>query len=436
MKSFKFVAVLAMSLSLFSCAEESVEVVSLSVSPDELSLIVGETHKLSAAVFPEDAVYSEIVWSSSNESVASVGIDGLVTAVSAGDAVIYAAVGDKKGACDVSVSVPSVPVESVVISEPSLEMQVGDVFELSFQVNPENADYSESVWSSSDVSVASVEDGKVTALAEGTAEIMVTVEGVSASCAVTVIQPLAAAIGDFYYSDGTWSSELDNSKTVIGVVFYIGNPAENDATLAREHPGCVNGLAVSLGEMESAWQSGFTQYGATVSSWVEANTDYFPIISQTDGSGSDYLNKIVGYNNTLAIEAFNDDAANAGWPVEVVEMVEQYREDVPAPTSSSGWYLPSAKELSLLCTGEYEGNIFNISATMVSMRDFINGRLDAIEGALRLCSDPGSVETYYYSSSEYDMSAAFHVDLYNGYVYCLFDKDDYDDFRVRPVLAF
>ena len=35
-------------------------------------------------------------------------------------------------------------------------------------------------------------------------------------------------IGDYYYSDGTWSTTLDSSKTPIGVVFYVGDPSVSD----------------------------------------------------------------------------------------------------------------------------------------------------------------------------------------------------------------
>ena len=64
----------------------------------------------------------------------------------------------------------------------------------------------------------------------------------------------------------------------------------------------------------------------------------------------DVINKILGYNNTKGIELFND--AHAGSLVNPVAKVVEYRKNVPAPANSSDWFVPSAKELSLMTTGE------------------------------------------------------------------------------------
>lgn len=426
MKTFKFMALAAVSLSLFSCTKDKVEVSGVSVSPDEVSLMVGETCKLSAVVSPDDAVYSEIVWTSSDEAVASVAQDGLVTAVSSGNAEIYAAVGEKRGACKVSVSVPAVPVESVVISETSLDIQVGDVVELTFQIYPEDADYSEIIWTSSDETVASVEDGKVTGLAEGTAEVVVSVDGVSASCSVTVTKPLPAATGDYYYSDGTWSAELDPSKTAVGIVFYTGNPAADDAALAREHPECVNGLVVALGETMSAWQPSYAQQGALVGDWIKGNvTDYETVASSWGFENA--LNRIMGYNNTKAIQEFNAATENSSWPVTAVESVEEYAASVPAPENTSGWYLPSAKELSLLCSGEYDDDIFFIY-DMTEIMQQVNPKIEKAAGTV--------LSGQYWSSTEDadEQDYAWYVSFMDGSVSST--NKATEEFKVRPVLAF
>ncbi len=66
-------------------------------------MTVGETIVLKASVVPSDAVEKDIVWNSSNTSVATVS-NGTVKAVSAGTAVITASVGDLKATCSISVS--------------------------------------------------------------------------------------------------------------------------------------------------------------------------------------------------------------------------------------------------------------------------------------------------------------------------------------------
>lgn len=241
--------------------------------------------------------------------------------------------------------------------------------------------------------------------------------------------PTPAKVGDYYYSDGTYSTTLNTSKTCVGIVFWLGDPTVNDEALKAAHPKCTNGLIVALNDADAntvTWQLAYSTYNNTVNSWTTTNaTQYAPIIS---GNGAnDPINKIMGYNNTKAIEAFNADAANSGWKVEAVEKVVAYRTAVPAPSNTSGWYLPSTKELALLCgTGDPNGNIYD-DGYGTDNRDAMNAKLTNDIGATQIQSD------YYWSSSELDDFNAWFVYFGNGYTN-LADKDN--DLRVRAVSAF
>ena len=63
----------------------------LSVSPALVSLVVGESVTLSVSHEPVDATVTSVVWSSSDEAVATVSADGVVSAVGVGDATITVA---------------------------------------------------------------------------------------------------------------------------------------------------------------------------------------------------------------------------------------------------------------------------------------------------------------------------------------------------------
>jgi len=79
---------------------------SIEMSEYSLSLEGGQTAKLTATVFPEDAYNKEIVWSSSDESVVTVGNEGLVTAMKKGNAFVRATAKDGSevyGECAVEV---------------------------------------------------------------------------------------------------------------------------------------------------------------------------------------------------------------------------------------------------------------------------------------------------------------------------------------------
>lgn len=83
----------------------STEVTSVTLNKYALSLEVGKTGKLSATVWPDSAANKSITWSSSKTDVASVSLDGTVTAKKAGTAVITAtATNGKSASCTVTVT--------------------------------------------------------------------------------------------------------------------------------------------------------------------------------------------------------------------------------------------------------------------------------------------------------------------------------------------
>jgi len=163
-----------------------VKVVSLTLDWEELPLYVDDTITLHATVLPDNATDKTVLWTSSNKSVADVD-EGLVTAYKEGIAVITAKAGDIIASCMVTVTVnPVVPVKSVTLNKHETTIEVGSFEILSAVVSPDNASSPELSWTSSDEAVASVSDGVVTAIAEGTAKIFATADGKRDSCLVTV----------------------------------------------------------------------------------------------------------------------------------------------------------------------------------------------------------------------------------------------------------
>ena len=166
----------------------TVPVTGISLDRTALSLEATQTTTLVATVSPSDATDKSVTWSSSNASVATVGQDGLVTAVREGTAVITAAAGGKSATCNVTVRKQVIPVSSVTLDKARLNLTVGAVETLTATVLPENATDRTVTWSSTDETVATVDrSGKVTALKGGTATIRAAAGERSATAFVDVL---------------------------------------------------------------------------------------------------------------------------------------------------------------------------------------------------------------------------------------------------------
>ncbi|MBR4455918.1 MAG: Ig-like domain-containing protein [Solobacterium sp.] len=169
----------------------SVPVTGVSLDKTELTMVKDSNETLTATILPEDATNKEVIWSTSDSSVATVA-DGVVTAVGGGTAIISAKTsdGNYEAQCEVTVNVP---VSGVSLNKETLTLDAGASETLTATVLPENATNKNVTWSSSDTGVATVDSaGKVTAVAAGTANITVTtVNGEkTAACAVTVVVPV------------------------------------------------------------------------------------------------------------------------------------------------------------------------------------------------------------------------------------------------------
>ena len=169
---------------------EVVPVGEITLSSTSMELLIGQTGQLTATILPDNATYKGLVWTSSDESVATVDVTGKVTAVSIGTVSIaaHSADGKKSASCEVTVLQKA---ESITLDQTSLEMYVGDEpITLVATIFPQNTSDKSVTWTSSNSSVATVDsDGKVTAVSKGTTTISVKAtdgSNVSAACMVTV----------------------------------------------------------------------------------------------------------------------------------------------------------------------------------------------------------------------------------------------------------
>ena len=171
-------------------AQTNVPVTGVSLNTSTLNLVENETGTLTATVEPSNATNKDVTWESSNTSVATVDATGKVTAIGAGTATITVTTedGSKTATCAVTVTAATVSVSGVTLNKTALSLTVGDTETLTATITPDNATNKNVTWSSDTPSVASVNNGVVTAVAPGTATITVTTVdgGFTATCTVTV----------------------------------------------------------------------------------------------------------------------------------------------------------------------------------------------------------------------------------------------------------
>lgn len=152
-------------------------VTSISLDCEHARLCVGEGLLIQATILPENAANRSVRWSSSNPDVAFVGFYGNVAAKSPGSAVITATASNGMTAkCYIDVYQGaegiSIDFSASGIEGDELTMAPGESKEIKVRVTPDDAIYS-LTWTSSNESVARVQDGVVEALAVGTATVTV-----------------------------------------------------------------------------------------------------------------------------------------------------------------------------------------------------------------------------------------------------------------------
>lgn len=187
-----------------------VAVTSVTLNKTSTTLVRGGSETLTATVLPANATNKNITWSSSNSSVASVS-NGTVTAVAVGSATITATSqsdSTKKATCTVTVNPKGVISISLNKTELALNVDQSDTLIVTF--NPTDADDQVITWSTSNSSIATVNNGTVTAKAVGSATITATSHdgNKTATCAVTVTEAPQETTYEFTNKD--WNATPQN----------------------------------------------------------------------------------------------------------------------------------------------------------------------------------------------------------------------------------
>ena len=170
---------------------EPIPIENITLNKETLTLICGETDRLVATITPDNADYEYFggaLWLSSDMDVVGIDRDGTVTARKAGTATItlWVFANGQEIHCEVTVLPAPAPidVEYITLNSTKFTCKYGEHIYLRATVIPDNADDNTVTWSSSDPSVATVDNnGTVTmAYKEGTAIITAQAGDKKATC--------------------------------------------------------------------------------------------------------------------------------------------------------------------------------------------------------------------------------------------------------------
>ncbi len=201
----------------------------ISLDKTTVSLKPEETVTLTVKFNPDNAENKKVKWSSSDKKIATVE-EGVVTALKPGivEIKVTSDEGNFSDTCKVTIS--SLPIESIAFEKSLYEVYVGATLALTTIATPENSFIEDAIWESDNPQVATVSDGVVTGVGEGTAVITVSnaAGDITASTTVNVKrknEPLLITITGY---------DLNFSPEVINYTLLIGNETSLDIRTNRD----------------------------------------------------------------------------------------------------------------------------------------------------------------------------------------------------------
>lgn len=295
-------------------------------------------------------------------------------------------------ACTKPEEKPAIKVEEITISKHMLTLITGEQLQLTAKAVPEDAADISISWESSDESIISVDqDGNIKAVGKGSATVFAVNGTAYASCSILVNEEPKA--GDYYYSDGTYSTDFNTGKKCIGIIYQTGHHPNDRSDYSETgigQPRC-HGYAVSLEDAEGmfVWGQELESLG-----FYPVDEEGNPVDNFTKNSGDLEWS---GYCYTMKIKedgekmgTFTDDKMK-GYAAAYYAI--NYH--MSAPEHSSGWFLPASSQLYAIYKGSElldgvvsakftDENWYWSSSEYFKMPDrvalFFNGKSKRIEG--------------------------------------------------------
>lgn len=233
-----------------------IEATSLTLNKTEEIMNIGETISLEAKIEPENTTHKDVKWESNNPNIVSVRNDevfggkAVVTALQEGEAIITASVGSITATCKITVN--PTKLEGISFDQAEKTVKEGESFVLTPVFTPENASNKKVIWTSSNQSIATVDqEGKVSTHSFGECIIKAISEdgGFETICKVIVLEPTIeeaikvniygsyTSFNGFVTGDITAAFYNNSSKTVEVTDFTVYDTRTNKIIFQQENCG-------------------------------------------------------------------------------------------------------------------------------------------------------------------------------------------------------
>ncbi|WP_195301629.1 Ig-like domain-containing protein [[Clostridium] innocuum] len=191
----------------------------------DIRVEMGKSVQLKATITPEDASNKKVSWRVGNLQIASVDVNGKVTAKSIGNTYVYAETANGLEArCIIRVTAKEIKPTGIKLNETDIKM--GENFQLKATITPEDASNKKVNWRVGNPQIASVDvNGKVTAKSIGNTYVYAeTANGLSTKCMIRSIKDNPGFIienGKTYYIDSETGAKAKGYKIIQNKKYYF-----------------------------------------------------------------------------------------------------------------------------------------------------------------------------------------------------------------------
>jgi hypothetical protein len=245
--------------------------------------------------------------------------------------------------------------------------------------------------------------------------------------AIPVVGASNARRYDYAMDDGSFVMRTatlteEQKAHCVGIVYWTIYEDDSQGfltgeVLKKDFPNCCHGLIMSL---KNASGLVYWQYRSESVYYNFQNTDQFTdedkslyltfLRDKSDNdNGYTQMQYLEGYAKTKLMKQYNaycDANSKSDYKVIPISLLEEFEKENPAPLNSTGWYMPTSKEMLLYDTTDrsdfrwdntYDGPVWEKANTQIQNL----GR-----------SDTRIVNSFYWACDEYSSSQAWYIDMY------------------------